>query len=144
MFTRRKHLGTAVYNGCLYAVGGRDDASELSSAEMYNPTTNAWSVCVAMNSRRSGVGLAVANGQLYAVGGFDGTTYLKTVEVYDRDSTMWRHAGNMNFRRLGGGVGVVRMAGAQLNTGFESQLRLSSATDTAAGTYHSAKFNDIT
>lgn len=55
MATRRKHLGTAVYNGCLYAVGGRDDACELSSAEKYNPNSGEWTNIVAMNNRRSGV-----------------------------------------------------------------------------------------
>jgi len=77
-------LGCAVFNNMIYAVGGRDDATELSSAERYNPATNTWSPIVAMMSRRSGVGLAVVNGQLYAVGGFDGTTYLKTIEVFDQ------------------------------------------------------------
>ncbi len=55
MSTRRKHLGCAVYNNWIYAVGGRDDATELSSAERYNPHTNTWSSIVAMSSRRSGV-----------------------------------------------------------------------------------------
>lgn len=101
MTTRRKHLGCAVYNSyiCesqtarstrfelrLDAVGGRDDATELSTAERYNPKTNQWSPVVAMNSRRSGVrlslsvtlpptllqvGLAVVNNNLMAIGGFD-------------------------------------------------------------------------
>ena len=89
MITRRKHLGCAVFNGficmCLQlffffglfrtlwidAVGGRDDATELSTAERYNPKTNQWSPVVAMNSRRSGVGLAVVNNLLMAIGGFD-------------------------------------------------------------------------
>lgn len=55
MSTRRKHLGCAVYNKMIYAVGGRDDCTELSSAERYNPHTNQWSPIVAMTSRRSGV-----------------------------------------------------------------------------------------
>ena len=55
MCTRRKHLGVAVYNNMIYAVGGRDDATELSSAERYNPQTNIWQPVVAMTSRRSGV-----------------------------------------------------------------------------------------
>ena len=41
----------------LDAVGGRDDATELSTAERYNPKTNQWSPVVAMNSRRSGVNI---------------------------------------------------------------------------------------
>lgn len=55
MGTRRKHLGCAVYQDMIYAVGGRDDTTELSSAERYNPRTNQWSPVVAMTSRRSGV-----------------------------------------------------------------------------------------
>ena len=55
MGTRRKHLGVAVYNGMIYAVGGRDDATELSSAERYNPKANQWQPVVAMTCRRSGV-----------------------------------------------------------------------------------------
>lgn len=39
----------------IYAVGGRDDCMELSSAERYNPHSNSWSPIVAMTSRRSGV-----------------------------------------------------------------------------------------
>lgn len=35
MSTRRKHLGCAVFNNFIYAVGGRDDCMELSSAERY-------------------------------------------------------------------------------------------------------------
>ncbi len=54
----------------IYAVGGRDDTTELSSAERFNPQANQWQPIVAMTSRRSGVGLAVVNGLLYAVGGY--------------------------------------------------------------------------
>lgn len=59
MSTRRKHLGCAVFNNMIYAVGGRDDCMELSSAERYNPHTNSWSPIVAMTSRRSGVSYCI-------------------------------------------------------------------------------------
>ena len=55
MGTRRKHLGVAVYNNMIYAVGGRDDSTELSSAERFNPNINQWQPVVAMTCRRSGV-----------------------------------------------------------------------------------------
>jgi kelch-like protein 20 len=63
MSTRRKHLGCAVFNNMIYAVGGRDDCMELSSAERYNPHTNSWSPIVAMTSRRSGVSARSCNGR---------------------------------------------------------------------------------
>ena len=59
MGTRRKHLGVAVFNNMIYAVGGRDDTTELSSAERYNSQTNSWQPVVAMTSRRSGVSLSL-------------------------------------------------------------------------------------
>lgn len=66
MGTRRKHLGVAVYNNMIYAVGGRDDTTELSSAERYNPQTNTWQAVVAMTSRRSGVrGLLKVGSDVY-------------------------------------------------------------------------------
>lgn len=64
MGTRRKHLGCAVYQDMIYAVGGRDDTTELSSAERYNPRTNQWSPVVAMTSRRSGVSAAAESLEL--------------------------------------------------------------------------------
>jgi len=109
MKTRRKHLGTAVLDNMLYAIGGRDENTELNSVEKYDHTTNQWTSVVAMNFRRSGVGLAVVNGHLYAVGGFDGSNYLKSVEWFDQSTNQWRIAGSMNYRRLGGGVGVLKL-----------------------------------
>ena len=95
---------------CNYlSVGGRDDTTELSSAEKYDPKTDTWTPVVALNSRRSGVGLSVVNGLLIAVGGFDGTTYLKSIEVYDSTGNQWTLQSGMNYRRLGGGVGVVTL-----------------------------------
>lgn len=36
MSTARKHLGCAVYQDYIYAVGGRDDSTELNSVERYS------------------------------------------------------------------------------------------------------------
>ena len=35
MAVPRKHLGAGVLDGCLYAVGGRNQVTELSSVERY-------------------------------------------------------------------------------------------------------------
>ena len=35
MLSRRKHLGVAVLDNCIYAVGGRDENNELNSVERY-------------------------------------------------------------------------------------------------------------
>uniref|UniRef100_A0A1I7TK04 Kelch-like protein 3 n=1 Tax=Caenorhabditis tropicalis TaxID=1561998 RepID=A0A1I7TK04_9PELO len=109
MLTKRKHLGTAVYDGFIYAVGGRDTTTELNTVERYNADRDEWQPVVAMSNRRSGVGVAVVGNKLYAVGGFDGQAYLKSVEVFDKDTNRWKMHSQMSYRRLGGGVGVVKM-----------------------------------
>jgi hypothetical protein len=72
------------------AVGGRDDSTELSTVERFDPKTNQCSPVMAMNSKRSEVrlinkkkennwliffylqvGIAVVNNNLMAIGGFD-------------------------------------------------------------------------
>uniref|UniRef100_A0A1B0G5I6 Kelch repeat protein n=1 Tax=Glossina morsitans morsitans TaxID=37546 RepID=A0A1B0G5I6_GLOMM len=97
METRRSTLGVAVLNGCIYAVGGFDGKTGLSSAEMfvpknevwrfiltrgfngslrvgtvdvYDPATDQWSTSNSMEARRSTLGVAVLNGCIYAVGGY--------------------------------------------------------------------------
>ncbi|KAK6017825.1 kelch repeat protein [Ostertagia ostertagi] len=68
MTTSRSFLGSAVFDGHLYAAGGPD----LSSAEKYNPRTNEWIAVADMNEKRTDVALAVVNKTLYAVGGRNG------------------------------------------------------------------------
>lgn len=61
-------------NGLIFAVGGFDGATGLSSAEYYDPKTDKWTFIESMSTRRSSVGVGVINNQLYAVGGYDGST----------------------------------------------------------------------
>ncbi|NWT59805.1 KLH20 protein, partial [Erythrocercus mccallii] len=108
MGTRRKHLGCAVYQDMIYAVGGRDDTTELSSAERYDPKTNQWSSDVAPTSTcRTSVGVAVLGGYLYAVGGQDGVSCLNIVERYDPKENKWTRVASMSTRRLGVAVAVL-------------------------------------
>ncbi len=54
--------------GHLYAIGGNDGSSSLSSCERYDPHLNKWSPITPMNKRRAGAGVAQLNGHLYVVG----------------------------------------------------------------------------
>lgn len=51
----------------VYICGGFDGDQCLSSAEVFNPTTNQWSLIAPMSSRRSGVGVMAYGNQVYAV-----------------------------------------------------------------------------
>ncbi|KAK5920228.1 hypothetical protein CgunFtcFv8_024063 [Champsocephalus gunnari] len=52
MKTSRSRVGVAVVNGLLYAIGGYDGQSRLSTVEVYNPETDSWTRVASMNSQR--------------------------------------------------------------------------------------------
>ena len=53
--------GAAVLGGPLYAVGGHDGWSYLSSVERYDPETEVWTHVASMSSPRSTLGVAVVD-----------------------------------------------------------------------------------
>ncbi|XP_068617524.1 ring canal kelch homolog isoform X2 [Battus philenor] len=109
---RRSTLGVAVIGNVIYAVGGFDGASGLSSAEAMDAREGVWRPIAAMSTRRSSVGVAVLGGRLYAVGGYDGAARqcLHTVERYDPAADAWEPVAEMSARRSGCGVGVAEGA----------------------------------
>lgn len=52
----------------VYAVGGNDGVSSLSSVERFNPHLNKWVEVREMGQRRAGNGVSKLNGCLYVVG----------------------------------------------------------------------------
>ena len=44
MQTKRKHLGVAVVDNIIYAVGGRDEVSELNTVERYISLEYYWAI----------------------------------------------------------------------------------------------------
>lgn len=67
MEARRSTLGVAVIDSCIYAVGGFDGGTGLSSAEVLDTRVGEWRPLASMSTRRSSVGVAVLQGKLYAV-----------------------------------------------------------------------------
>ena len=55
MRTARSRVGVAVVNGLLYAIGGYDGQSRLSTVEVYNPETDSWTRVSSMNSQRRSI-----------------------------------------------------------------------------------------
>jgi len=54
-----QNLGVGVLGGPLYAVGGHDGWSYLSSVERWDPHTKVWNYTAPMSTQRSTVGVAV-------------------------------------------------------------------------------------
>jgi len=60
--------GIAALEGYIYAVGGYDSSSQLSSVERYCVQTDTWEFVSPMKSPRSALSVAAVGGKLYALG----------------------------------------------------------------------------
>ncbi|XP_067835021.1 kelch-like protein 18 [Heptranchias perlo] len=106
MTTSRSRVGVAMVNGLLYAIGGFDGQSRLSTVEVYNPETDTWTKVASMNSKRSAMGTAVMDGHIYVCGGYDGISSLNSVECYTPEADKWVPVTPMSACRSAGGVTV--------------------------------------
>lgn len=116
MICKRLSAGVAVVNRLLYAIGGFDGRTRLSSVEQYHPENNEWTMVVSMNCARSGAGKCILNQlinflmsnflgvasigkYIYVVGGFDGSTQLSSVERFDTESKKWEFMAEITVAR---------------------------------------------
>ena len=65
-FAKKGRFQAAVvgHEGRLWAVGGCESWSPLNSSEIYDPSTDSWSIGPSLNTPRRGCGLAVFKGIL--------------------------------------------------------------------------------
>eukprot|EP01071_Lankesteria_metandrocarpae_P006171 Lankesteria_metandrocarpae@DN4266_c0_g1_i1.p1 len=87
--SRRNTAGATLNDDRLFAIGGFDGASILTSVEAYDPRMRSWTLVASLNTARSSAAVAVYGGALYVFGGTRGER-LKTVEVYDQRMDKWQ------------------------------------------------------
>ncbi len=98
-FKREEHGFTMGPDGKLYAVGGFNGKSCLTSAERYDPAANVWEDIAPLKTpRRSLCAVALPDG-VYALGGYNGEKYLNSVEKYDPAKNEWIQVQTMNHPR---------------------------------------------
>lgn len=89
MLNARSGLKCVSYKGQVYAVGGYNGLSRLSSCESYNPETLFWSHVSDMLSTRSNFGIEVIDDAIFVTGGFDGLSTINKVEYYRIENNDW-------------------------------------------------------
>ncbi|KAF4728761.1 kelch-like, partial [Perkinsus olseni] len=86
---RRNCASTITSDGRIFAVGGFDGASMLSSVEAYDPRMRNWMEVAPMSTpRSSSMAVADSSGRIWALGGTSGKR-LRSVEVYDIRANKW-------------------------------------------------------
>ncbi|MDX6255001.1 MAG: hypothetical protein QOJ11_1335 [Frankiales bacterium] len=91
----RNHLGWAVIDGRIYAVGGQrlnDSRTAQAELDRYDPTTDSWTRLTAMPVARSHVMDAtfVLDGRLVVASGWTATSVSAAVTAYDPRTDTWQ------------------------------------------------------
>ena len=115
MPTPRNHLGGAVLDGKIYAVGGQSgqDASAIyrNNVDAYNPTTNAWTDLASLPRARShhSASTFVMGGRIIVVGGESAysSATLANVTAYNPATNSWTELTRLPARRTAGVAGQV-------------------------------------
>ncbi|XP_004504453.1 F-box/kelch-repeat protein At1g67480 [Cicer arietinum] len=92
MNVSRYDFACAEVNGLVYAVGGYGEAGDsLSSAEVYDPDTNKWTLIESIRRPRWGCFACGFEGKLYVMGGRSSFTIgnSKFVDVYNPEKHKW-------------------------------------------------------
>jgi serine/threonine protein kinase/N-acetylneuraminic acid mutarotase len=107
MPTPRQLLSAASDGKLVYAVGGTDGTSDLTTVQAYDPAANTWTTLPELSEARSDGGVAFADGRLVAVGGESGGQVLKSVAALDLATRTWSDLPDMDTARHGMAVAAV-------------------------------------
>merc|ERR1712038_790349 len=73
----------------IYVFGGYDGRTQLSSAEVYDTTSQQWTKLPDMKQQRSGCSATLVGNSILIVGGDNGSTALSSCEVFDIFTDTW-------------------------------------------------------
>jgi len=109
--SRTRHTATLLRDGRVLVVGGLTISlqggglfpSQLTRAEIYDPTADRWSMTAPMGAHRLGqIATLLPGGRVLVAGGQDDSgTVLKSTEIYDATRDRWISAAPMAAARFG-------------------------------------------
>lgn len=98
---RSKHTATLLPDGTVMVAGGMGSTNGdiLSSAELFDPSTETWSMTGSLNqARQSHTATQLPDGKVLIVGGYGGGI-LASAEIYDPSTGIWSVTGSLNTAR---------------------------------------------
>ncbi len=122
------HHGAEVIDGKLYLFGGLGGGS-AGRVQIYNPTTNSWTLGAAAPYAAGSVSTALIGGKVYMAGGIVGNTTVATAAVYNPITDTWESIAPMPAGRNHTAAGTEgqkfyifggRTGGNVVSTGYQS------------------------
>jgi N-acetylneuraminic acid mutarotase len=97
------HTATLLPSGKVLVTGGctsNTACADTPVSELYDPTTNSWSVTGSLNtSRHYHTAVLLQTGKVLAVGGYNGSATTTSCEIYDPSTGAWTTAASTNTAR---------------------------------------------
>jgi N-acetylneuraminic acid mutarotase len=137
---RTEHSATLLPNGMVLVAGGYDTSfggGNLATAELYDPSTGAWTTTGSMHDARAHHSAILLNtGKVLVVAGSAGS-WLASAELYDPATGIWSTTGSLATARVSHTAtllpnGLVLVAGGAAATGVTASAEL---YDPATGTW---------
>lgn len=145
---RYSHTATLLPDGRVLVVGGFYTSTvgppiPISSAELYDPATGAWSTTGSLVTARGGhTATLLPNGKVLVAGGKTFTNSLASTELYDPATGIWTTSGSMATARdihtatlLGNGTILVAGGSSTSNSSSFSLLASAELYDPPSGTW---------
>ncbi|MGO9464849.1 MAG: kelch repeat-containing protein [Isosphaeraceae bacterium] len=110
--------------------GGFDGTNLVSSAELYNPATDIWSVTGSLNTPRAyATATLLPNGLVLVAGGVSNGSELSSAELYNPATGAWSYTGSLNTGRAYATTtllpnGQVLVAGGYYGSGYLASAEL--------------------
>lgn len=103
MPTGRNFLAAAVVSDTIYAIGGWQGTTALTTTEAYDPIGDSWVPRAGMPTERNALAAAVVDSKVYAVGGWSSSamTVTAAVECYDPTTDNWKSVSPLPTARNG-------------------------------------------
>ena len=89
MKTKRDGCAAVSVKNKIYVFGGFYDVERLSSAEVYDITTQKWTQLPQMKQKRGGCVATAVGNRIYIVGGQNETGFLSSCEVFNSSANTW-------------------------------------------------------
>ena len=100
---RDNQTATLLLNGKVLVTGGAPDSqgdSSLSSAEIYDPDSGAWTTIASMSiARQNHTATLLPDGRVLVAGGADVGYFNSSAEIYDPVTGVWTSTGAMQIER---------------------------------------------